>query len=177
MPEPTGDTRLDALAALLDAVDADTLVALDHLLTTLARVARPFEPVLRAGRFEVVDSDGRVRAVLGDLSTPAGPYRPGLALRSRDGEPTVLLHLTPEGAALDFAFQGDIGLVLGVDDRVADAAIDPGPYLSLIGRDGAVALGWRVADDGPIRIPRRRRRRGARLLTTAHPGQSDRPLV
>ncbi|HZI37338.1 MAG TPA: hypothetical protein VFF24_03460 [Acidimicrobiia bacterium] len=146
MPESTTDPRRPALADALLALDEEALAALDRVVAALVDPAR-IEPVVRARRFEVLDDAGRARAVLGDLRAGSEPgCSPGLALRSAAGSERAVLVLDGEGPGLHFALDGDDALSLGVDDPDTQA-VQPGPYLELFTPDGAVAQGWRLADD------------------------------
>lgn len=146
MSDATTDPRRHALAEALLALDEGTLASLDRLLAVLTAAPR-VAPVVRARRFEVLDGSGRTRAVLGDLHPEAeGGCSPGLALRSAQGSERAVLVLDAEGPGLHFALDGDDALSLGVDD-VGTQAVRSGPYLELLGRDGAVAQGWRLHGD------------------------------
>lgn len=59
-----------------------------------------------ARRFELVDKDGRVRAVLGDVGAPDG-YTPGLDLLDRLGNSRTTYALFRHGATLDFVVGGN----------------------------------------------------------------------
>lgn len=107
--------------------------------------------VLRAHRIEVVDGDGRVRAVLGRLPNhdAAAPPVYGASLLDADGEHRAWLVLLPTGPSLSFDLGGNQVLELGVDDATADA-VRVGAYLYLNGPDGSRALGWHVDADGSV---------------------------
>jgi hypothetical protein len=130
------------LAALHQLTD-DELRLLGRLVGVLA------EPtVVRTQRLELVDDEGRVRIVVGNLA-PAEEdrYSPGVSLRSAEGDERITLALGDDGPALRFTLAGDDALLVGVDDPSPDTTTT-GPYLELLGRSGRVALGWRVSDDG-----------------------------
>lgn len=103
--------------------------------------------VLQAKRFELVDGDGAVRAILGRLPGPEDWPVVGLAVLDGEGRARVWLALQPTGPNLTFDRGGNTGLDMGVDDDTPDT-LRVGPYLYLAGPDGAPAAGWRVDDDG-----------------------------
>ncbi|MGH3369596.1 MAG: hypothetical protein ACRDPR_06315 [Nocardioidaceae bacterium] len=105
--------------------------------------------VLRARRFELVDGDGAVRAVLGRLPGPDDWPVLGLAVLDGEGRARAWLALDPTGPGLVFDNGGNAGLDMGVDDAVADD-LRVGPYLYLAGPDGAPVVGWRVDEDGSV---------------------------
>jgi hypothetical protein len=106
--------------------------------------------VVRATRVEVVDGDGRVRAVLGDLGSPDPTSSVlGFALLDDDGNQRVWLALDATGPNLVFDLGGNAVLTLGVNDPAPDA-LHVGAYLHVADIDGAAVLGWRIEDDGSV---------------------------
>lgn len=106
------------------------------------------EHVLQVRRLEIVDGDGRVRAVLGDIgpAAPAGPEF-GLALLDAQGEHRVWLSVGPQGPVLVFDAAGNAVVEVGVHDESSDA-LHVGAYLVLSDRSGAMSVGWWVEEDG-----------------------------
>jgi hypothetical protein len=105
--------------------------------------------VLRARRFELVDDDGSVRAVLGTHPHPDPDAPPvyGLSLLDRDGRQRVWLELSDTGPALAFDRGGNQLIEVGVNDPGTEC--EPGgAYLHLNGPNGAPAWSWRVDADG-----------------------------
>jgi len=98
----------------------------------------PVAKVLRAERFEVVDSSGKVRAALETL--PDGS--PGLTLRDKDGQMRAWLSLLPDGSP---------GLTLRDKDGQMRAGLllsNGSPGLSLWGKDGKGGAMLAVRADG-----------------------------
>jgi hypothetical protein len=106
------------------------------------------DDVVRARRFEVVDANGVVRVVLGDLAHSRGGVF-GIALLGSQGQPRVWIEVDGRGPALVFDQGGNDVVELGVDDPVADA-LHVGAYLHLSGPDGRPAVSWRVEEDGSV---------------------------
>lgn len=106
--------------------------------------------VVRATRVELVDQDGAVRAVLGQLDSP-DPGAPvfGLALLDEAGRQRVWLSLDGSGPALVFDLAGNNVITLGVNDPTADA-LHVGGYLHVADLDGTPVLGWQVEEDGSV---------------------------
>jgi hypothetical protein len=109
------------------------------------------ETIYRGSRFEVVDDDGTVRAVLGRLDEPTADGGPafGVALFNAKGEVRVALSLRDTGPNLLFDTHGNNVIELGVDDEVPDA-LRVGPFLMLSDGDGAPVVGWQVHQDGTV---------------------------
>jgi hypothetical protein len=106
--------------------------------------------VLQAERVEVVDGEGRVRLVLGDVGNPDRPGEVyGVAIVDTDGRRRAWLALDDSGAALVFDRTGNAVVELGVDDGTGEAIVT-GAYLHLSDIDGRPAIGWRVDDDGAV---------------------------
>jgi len=107
-------------------------------------------PAVRTRRLEVVDDEGRVRAVLGPLDSPdptAAPF--GLALLDPIGRPRVWLSLDVTGPSQVFDLAGNNVVSLGVNDPTADA-LHVGGYLHMTDLDGTPAFGWQVDEDGAV---------------------------
>jgi hypothetical protein len=105
---------------------------------------------VRTTRIEVVDTDGKVRAILGPLDTPdqTSPVF-GLALLDPAGRPRVWLAVDDTGPALVFDHAGNNIITLGVNDSTADA-LHVGGYLHVTDLDGTPVLGWQVEEDGSV---------------------------
>lgn len=88
---------------------------------------------VRAHRFELVDDDDQLRAVLGPVGEHEGKTLYGLALYDEVGGERVLLGVMPWGPLLSFAGEADVALELGVADDDGEH-VDPGPYL--VGLEG-----------------------------------------
>ena len=108
--------------------------------------------VVRATRFELVDTLGHVRAILGDLGSPDPETTVlGLALLDGDGRQRVWLALDATGPNLVFDLAGNAVLTVGVNDPAPDA-LHVGAYLHVADIDGTAVLGWRVEDDGSVTL-------------------------
>lgn len=106
--------------------------------------------VVRASRFEVVDGEGRVRAVLGMLDTvPGRDPDVGLVLLDQQGRRRLWVAIEPTGPVVVVDQDGNIAVELGVHD-VIDEAGHVGAYLVVADRDGRAVAGWRVEDDGTV---------------------------
>lgn len=106
--------------------------------------------VLQAERVEVVDGEGRVRLVLGDVGNPARPGEVfGVAIVDATGRQRAWLSLDDSGAALVFDRTGNAAMELGVHDGTGEATVN-GSYIQLSDVDGRPVIGWRVADDGAV---------------------------
>lgn len=106
--------------------------------------------VMAAGRVEVVDEEGRVRAVMGDLSGSAPGWYPGVALLDEYGIHRVWLLLSETGPTLSFGEEGNVVLELGVADRGDPQTQTPGPYVLLCERHGQAMWAVRVAAGGEV---------------------------
>lgn len=105
---------------------------------------------MRASRFEVVDGEGRVRAVLGLLDTvPGGDPDVGLVLLDQQGRRRLWVAIEPTGPVVVVDQDGNIAFELGVHDP-DDEGGHVGAYLVVADRDGRPAAGWRVDDDGTV---------------------------
>lgn len=118
----------------------------------------PDDQVVRARRLEILDSKGRVRAVLGDLA-PAQADSPdfGLALLDAQGARRAWLSLAPHGPVVGLDHSGNTVAEMGVTDSGGDA-LGTGAYLVLSDHTGGLAIGWWVEEDGSVTIrtaPRR----------------------
>lgn len=108
------------------------------------------EPVVRASRVEIVDADGQVRAVLGEVSRPdylASSF--GLALFDADGRRRLRMAVEATGPVVVFDQAGNIGVEVGVHDPTPDA-LHVGAYLVMGDAGGTAVAGWRVEDDGSV---------------------------
>ncbi len=129
------------------------------------RKAPKHDEVLRARRFELVDDDGEVRAVLGQQGTAYG-----LTLYGEDPvQGQRSLHRRADfavghaGPWMEMSLGGNTSLSMGVHDPIAENFY-PGPYWVLCDQEGATALEARTDLDGtwtlgpdPRALPRARR--------------------
>ncbi len=105
---------------------------------------------LQAERVEVVDAEGRVRLVLGDIGHPDRPGEVfGVAVVDPGGRQRAWLALDDSGAALVFDRTGNAAVELGVQDGTGESTVSGG-YLQLSDVDGTPVIGWRVDDDGGV---------------------------
>jgi hypothetical protein len=106
--------------------------------------------VVRARRVEIVDDEGNVRVVLGQLDGPeVGQPTLGLSVLDADGQPRISALLTSEGPTLLLEMDGNGVLQLGVDDPTPEA-MRTGSFIQLSAPDGRPALGWQVEEDGSV---------------------------
>lgn len=130
--------------------------------TVQGQSGAPPTKVLRAERFEAVDSQGTLRAGLGVM--PDG--RPGLLLADKDGKPAASLFVLPDGSPALGLFDKDgtlrAGLsvrpdgspALGLQDTdgklraMLSVDADGSPGLALRDKDGKVRAGLSVRPDG-----------------------------
>lgn len=113
---------------------------------------RPQQAVVRAERFELVDGDGCVRAVLGALAAPGEDAADVVGIELRDRSGAARAWLTFEegwGAQLCLAERGNQVLLLDVVDATP-AAAEPGPSVRLCDPTGTPVLEWRVTGDGRV---------------------------
>jgi hypothetical protein len=110
----------------------------------------------RAERVELVDGEGRVRVVIGDVSTDPERYEPGLVLLDEDGERRVEVLVEPEdGPRLALLLGGNALVEVGVDDPEPEVDA-PGVFVVFSDRRGAPVLDLRVTPAGAVavRLPR-----------------------
>lgn len=100
----------------------------------------------------MLDPDGRVRVVMGDLKGAAEGYFPGVALLDEGGHERVSLVLTDIGPLVSFAEQGNVVLELGVAERGNPEVRLPGPFVLLCEPGGEARWGVRVDDEGDVEI-------------------------
>lgn len=106
--------------------------------------------VVRARRVELVDSAGKVRAVLGSLDTPDPDTAVfGLALLDESGKTRAWLSLDDRGPAAVFDLAGNNIITVGVNDPTPDA-LHVGAYLHVADLDGTPVYGWQVGEDGSV---------------------------
>ncbi len=107
--------------------------------------------VVRAHRVEIVDADGRLRGVLGEIE-PARHRRDsviGLEIYTRSGEPRFSVALRGGRAWMMFELGGNARLQAGVNDETTEA-VDERAFVYVLDPDGLPLAGWRVADDGTL---------------------------
>jgi len=109
--------------------------------------------VVQAHRFELVDRDGRVRAVIGELPNydDAGPAIIGVSLLDAEGRRRTFLSLDDTGPSLVFDLDGNNVLELGVNDPTADA-LTVGAYAFATDALGEPRVGIRVFEDGEVEL-------------------------
>jgi hypothetical protein len=100
---------------------------------------------MRDERFEVVDGDGRVRAVLG----PLAEQEVGLALYAGDGRERVRLVVDDDAAALTLTAAGNVVVEAGWLEPFGDV-VRRGGYLFVADADGVPVRGWRIDASGTI---------------------------
>jgi hypothetical protein len=106
--------------------------------------------VVRITRLELVDTQGRVRAILGDLGSPDPTMQVlGLALLDPDGRQRVWIALDGTGPNMVFDLGGNAVLAVGVNDAAPDA-LHVGAYLHVSDVGGTNVLGWRIEEDGSV---------------------------
>ncbi len=101
--------------------------------------------VVRAQRFELVDSNGRVRATLGSTAASGDQNEMfGLELFDSGGSARAsLIHEERHGAQLIFAVSGNQVLIIGTADL--EAAIPPGARVTVCDLGGAPVIDWHMA--------------------------------
>ena len=122
----------------------------------------PGAKVVQAERFELVDSDGKVRATLG-FTVEGREGGPTLNLSDEDGKARAVLVLTPGGSPSLGLFDGQRGAVLYVQRHT-------GPGLSLYDKEGKILAEMGIDEDGNPRMDlsdKGRRRRASLWLDRA----------
>lgn len=104
--------------------------------------------VVQARRLEIVDDEGRVRAVLGMTET-SGSEPVECSFRDPSGQEIVLIRLDDDGASLSLSFRGDVVVHLGVHGPGSDAH-GVRSFLHLAGDGGIAGVGWRVSPTGGV---------------------------
>lgn len=112
---------------------------------------QPIGDVVRARRVELVDAEGRLRGVLGEVQPARAHAAPvvGAEFYLPDGEPRVSIGMQEGRAWVTIEMGGNIRIHAGVNDATTEA-VDETAYLYLNDADGAPLLGWRVTDDGHL---------------------------
>ncbi len=107
------------------------------------------DDVVRARRIELVDGDGRLRGVVGEVEAARhrGDSVIGVELYTQEGEPRASLALSGGRAWLMFEMGGNARLHVGVNDESTEA-VDEQAFFYVLDPDGLPLAGWRVADDG-----------------------------
>lgn len=120
--------------------------------------------VVRAHRFELIDVDGRVRAVLGADSWGAGrgtgvieDVRPGngygLTLLDRHGSGRVMLSTDGTSAALTLCIGGNLAVEVAVADPETSENLEPGGSIALYrSDDGSPVARWLVTPTGELLV-------------------------
>lgn len=110
------------------------------------------EPVVRTQRLEIVDAEGQVRIVVGDLAPEeAGSADFGIALLDAQGARRAWMSLGPHGPVVGLDHTGNTVAEMGVTDAGGDA-LGAGAYLVLSDGSGSLAIGWWVEEDGSLTI-------------------------
>lgn len=109
--------------------------------------------VVQAHRFELLDRQGRVRAVIGELPSYIEDGEPiiGISLLDTKGRRRTYLSLDDEGPSLAFDFDENNVLQIGVSDPVGDAQ-KPGAYGLATDARGVPVLAFHVSPDGKYEI-------------------------
>lgn len=109
--------------------------------------------VVRARRIELVDAQGTVRAVVGDLEEPdvGGEGTFGFGVLDAASRLRVWLALGPSGPVLVFDQDGNVALELGISDP-ADDLRHPGAHFFLASAEGEPRIGWRIEGTSVRRI-------------------------
>lgn len=116
----------------------------------MAQGTPPPLDTVRARRFEVLDTRGRIRAALGPLDDGSDAEDViGLELRDHDERPRATLGVSTDGPWLVFELDGNLLVHLGINDPARDA-VDPGAFLYLSDRLGRPMIGWRITDSGAL---------------------------
>jgi len=119
------------------------VLILKPVLAPLPTQAAPADQVVRARKFELVDQQGRVRGVLGDL----GFGSVGMSVRDSDGTMRVGLSVLPDGKAVVsfYTKEGRPGAALGIGP-------DGNPTMLLARGDGKRQIELAYAADGGARL-------------------------
>ena len=111
--------------------------------------------VVQAHRFELLDRNGQIRGVIGELPTPEdGPPPVGVALFDESGNQRVFVSLDKTGPKLAFDHHGNNVLELGVNDETDDA-LAVGAYALATDGGGTPRVAVRVHDDGGVELVHR----------------------
>lgn len=107
--------------------------------------------VVRARRVELVDEQGRLRGVLGEIGEFAPSPDPviGLELYAPSGEPRLSLAMGGDTAWVLLEVGGNAQVQIGVNEAKT-GAVAARAFLILCDADGVPVLGWRVDDDGAV---------------------------
>lgn len=107
--------------------------------------------VVRAERFELVDRQGRVRAVLGTSAGGDGGHDVvGLELLDPSGSARAWLSFEEGwGTQLCFADRGNQIVLVDLVEATPEAA-EPGPSIRLCDATGVPVLEWRVTPSGEV---------------------------
>lgn len=106
-------------------------------------------PIVRTERLEVVDRQGRVRVVVGDLGWSGEVPGVGLVLLDAHGTARAWIGLGEHGPELVFDQGGNAVVELGVDDPTSDA-LHVGAYVQLSDAEGRPSVACRVEADGRV---------------------------
>ena len=115
--------------------------------------AAPPDTIVQAHRFELVDRDGRVRGVFGELPNPDPDTPPifGLTLYDVGGNRRAYFSLDEIGPSLVFDSGGNNVLQLGVSDDAPDA-LRVGAYAFAADASGTPILRFHVHPDGEVEL-------------------------
>jgi hypothetical protein len=128
---------VDELALNVDAQCPDCLQWVPRR-TLREHIASCVTPVVRTRRLEVLDEEGAVTVVVGDLDGETG-----LALRDAFGADRLVVGGDAASAAVRFYVGGTEVACFGADTD-ADPEAEPGSFLTLAARNGAPVRSWRV---------------------------------
>jgi hypothetical protein len=120
-------------------------------MTAATQGGDPPPELIQTRRLEITDAQGLVRAVLGDIGTPASPAIFGFAVFDADGRQRAWLALHDTGPALVFDQGGNDAVHIGVDDDHPEA-VRTGAFLHLCDADGRAVLSVWVEEDGAVGI-------------------------
>jgi hypothetical protein len=104
--------------------------------------------IVRTQRLEVVDREGRLRLLAGDVTGRDGPGEAFGFVLVDGARRRAWLSLDAEGPKMEFDRGGNTIVVLGV----LDDGPEVGPYMHLCDANGAPVLSCRVEEDGSVSV-------------------------